>query len=61
MFGVGAGSILGLLGCVFAVLKIDTATKGYYTKRLFLGVPLAILGMFGLYAMLVEMGVKLPH
>ncbi len=61
MVGVGAGSILGLLGCVFALLKIDTVTKGYYTKRLFLGVPLAILGMFGLYAALVEMGVKLPH
>lgn len=59
--GVGAGSILGLLGLAFALLKIDTATKGYYTKRLFIGVPLAILGMFGLYAMLVEMGVDLPH
>jgi hypothetical protein len=41
--GVGAGSILGLLSCVFALLKMDTATKGYYTKRLFLGVPLAII------------------
>jgi hypothetical protein len=61
MFGVGASSILGLLGCVFAVLKIDTVTKGYYTKRLFLGVPLAILGLFCLYAMLIKMGFQLPH
>ena len=61
MVGVGAVSILGLVGLVFALLKVDTATKGYYTKRLFIGVPLAILGFFGLYAMLVEMGVDLPH
>ena len=61
MVGAGSFSILGLLGLVFALLKIDTATKGYYTKRLFIGVPLAILGMFGLYYMLVEMGVNLPH
>ena len=44
MVGVGAGSILGLLTLVFALLKIDTWTKGYYTKRLFLGVPAAIIG-----------------
>jgi hypothetical protein len=44
MIGVGAGSILGLLTLVFALLKIDTWTKGYYTKRLFLGVPAAIIG-----------------
>jgi hypothetical protein len=59
--GLGAGSLLGFLGCIFGLLKIDTWTKGYYTKRLFIGAPLAILGMFGLYVMLVEMGVDLPH
>jgi hypothetical protein len=42
--GVGAGSLLGFLGFVFALLKIDTWTKGYYTKRLFVGLPLAIIG-----------------
>jgi hypothetical protein len=31
------------------MLKVDTATKGYYTKRLFLGVPLGIIGYFVLY------------
>jgi hypothetical protein len=61
MVGFGAVSILGLVGLVFALLKVDTATKGYYTKRLFIGVPLAILGFFGLYAMLVKMGADLPH
>ncbi|MCI0334126.1 MAG: hypothetical protein L0228_12985 [Planctomycetes bacterium] len=46
MVGVGAGAVLGLLGLVFGLLKIDTWTKGYYTKRLFLGVPAAIIGGF---------------
>lgn len=44
MVGVGAGSILALLSLIFALLKIDTLTKGYYTKRLFIGVPAAIIG-----------------
>ncbi len=44
MVGIGAGSIFGLLTLVFGLLKIDTWTKGYYTKRLFLGVPAAIIG-----------------
>ena len=52
--GVGAASILGLLGGVWGLLKIDTATKGYYTKRLFLGVPLGILGAFGLLVLFME-------
>ncbi len=51
--GVGAGSILGLLCLVWGLLKIDTATKGYYTKRLFLGVPAAIIGGFLLLSILV--------
>ncbi len=42
--GFGAGSVLTLLTMVWGLLKIDTATKGYYTKRLFLGVPAAIIG-----------------
>jgi hypothetical protein len=45
--GGGAGALLSLLGVVFALLKIDTWTKGYYTKRLFIGVPAAIIaGVF---------------
>jgi hypothetical protein len=48
--GAGAGSVLGLLGIAFGLLKADTATKGYYTKRLFLGVPTAIMG--GILALL---------
>ncbi len=51
--GVLAGNILVLIGFVFALLKIDTWTKGYYTKRLFLGVPAIIIAGVLLVAMLV--------
>jgi hypothetical protein len=43
MVGAGAGSVLGLLTLVWGVLKLDTATKGYYTKWLFIGIPAAII------------------
>ncbi|HJQ78591.1 MAG TPA: hypothetical protein VJ828_01480 [Lacipirellulaceae bacterium] len=59
--GLGASSVLGLLGLAWGLLKVDTWTKGYYTKRLFIGVPLAVIGTFGLYALLLEMGFDLPH
>ncbi len=52
--GAGAGSVLGLLGLVFGLLKVDTWTKGYYTKRLFFGVPAAIIGGFGLLVLFME-------
>jgi hypothetical protein len=40
----GAG-ILGVVVLAWGLLKVDTLTKGYYSKRLFLGVPAAILGL----------------
>jgi hypothetical protein len=46
--GFGAGGILSLLGLTYGLLKVDTWTKGYYTKRLFLGVPAAIIGLVAL-------------
>jgi hypothetical protein len=52
MAGAGAGSILSLLALAFALLKIDTWTKGYYTKRLFIGVPAAIIAGFILLTVL---------
>ena len=52
MVGVGAGSVLGFIGLLFALLKVDTWTKGYYTKRLFIGVPAAIIG--ALLLLLIE-------
>lgn len=59
--GAGGVGILALLGLVWGALKFDTMTKGYYTKRIFLGIPLGVLTMFGLYVLLVEMGFDLPH
>jgi hypothetical protein len=38
-----AGLAVTVLGGILALLKIDTWTRGYYTKRLFLGVPAAII------------------
>jgi hypothetical protein len=43
--GASAGGVFGLLAMIFGLLKVDTLTKGYYTKRLFLGVPAAIIGV----------------
>jgi hypothetical protein len=43
--GLGAGSVLGFLGMVWGLLRLDTATKGYYSKWLFIGVPAAIIGV----------------
>ena len=45
--------VLGVVGFIFALLKIDTWTRGYYSKRLFLGVPAAIIA-FMLLAALVS-------
>jgi len=43
MVGVGAASVLLLLTTVWGLLKVDTATKGYYSKWLFVGVPAMII------------------
>ena len=46
-----AGGVLALLAGVLGLVKLDTYTKGYYTKRLFIGVPLAIIGVFTLFVL----------
>lgn len=40
-----AGIVLGGVALLFGMLKIDTMTKGYYTKRLFFGVPAVIIAV----------------
>lgn len=40
-----SATVLGVLGLAFALLKVDTWTRGYYSKRLFLGVPAAIIAV----------------
>jgi hypothetical protein len=40
-----AAAVLLLLGLVYGLLKLDTWTRGYYSKRLLLGVPVVIIGL----------------
>jgi hypothetical protein len=51
--GLVAGGLLAAMGGMWGLIKIDTATKGYYTKRLFIGVPLAIIGGLTLLGLIV--------
>ena len=37
------GLVLGALALLYGMLKVDTWTRGYYTKRLFFGVPAVII------------------
>lgn len=46
--GSVAGLGLGSLALLFGLLKVDTLTKGYYTKRLFFGVPAVIIAIIAL-------------
>jgi hypothetical protein len=39
------------LALVYGLLKVDTWTRGYYTKRLFIGVPATIIAVFFLSAL----------
>lgn len=50
--GIFGSLALCAVGLVYGLLKIDTWTKGYYTKRLFLGVPAAIIGLVALVALM---------
>ncbi len=43
--GLGAGAVLLLLGTMFSYLKLDTATRGYYTGRLQFGAAATILAV----------------
>ena len=43
--GLGAAAVLLLLGTMFSYLKLDTATRGYYTGRLQFGAAAAILAV----------------
>jgi hypothetical protein len=48
---VGSLLVLGALGLVYGLISVDTWTRGYYTKRLFIGVPAAIIGLLLFVAM----------
>lgn len=48
-----SGGVLSLLGLTFGLLKVDTMTKGYYSKWLLLGVPGAIIAGVSLGTLLL--------
>jgi hypothetical protein len=50
--GLGA-IVLAVLGLIYGLLRFDTATKGYYTKRLLIGVG-AVTILFVLLAVLAD-------
>lgn len=43
--GLGAGVVLLMLGTLFSYFRVDTATKGYYTRRLQFATAGAILAL----------------
>lgn len=49
------GLVFAGIALVWGLLWLDTFTRGYYTKRLFLGVPAAIIGGICLIALIGEM------
>jgi hypothetical protein len=50
MVGGASAFVVGILGLAFGLLKVDTWTRGYYSKRLFLGVPAAIIAILAMIA-----------
>jgi hypothetical protein len=48
--GFGAGLLLGLLGTVFGYLKLDTLTRGYYSRRLQFAAGSVILALAAIMA-----------
>jgi hypothetical protein len=45
-----SGLVLVGLAFVYGLIRLDTWTRGYYTKRLFIGVPAAIIAVLALLA-----------
>ncbi|QDU58835.1 hypothetical protein [Aeoliella mucimassa] len=45
LVGLSMAGVLASLAGVLGLIKLDTYTKGYYSKRLFIGVPAAIIGI----------------
>lgn len=43
--GIGSAGVLGVLGALFGYLRLDTATKGYYSGRLMLATAATILAV----------------
>ncbi len=52
--GVGSSAVLLLLSTVFGLFKLDTATKGYYTKRLIFGALLVTMAVGSIVLVVVD-------
>ncbi len=52
--GTGSSAVLLLLGTVFGFFKLDTATKGYYTKRLIFGALLVTMAVGSFVLVVVD-------
>lgn len=52
--GLGASVVLLLLGTLFGYLKLDTATRGYYTGRLQFGAAAVILAVIAASVMVAK-------
>jgi len=52
--GFGAGLLLGLLGTVFGYLKLDTLTRGYYSRRLQFAAGSVILTLAAIVALFAQ-------
>jgi len=50
-----AGCVLAALALLYGMLRFDTWTRGYYTKRLFIGVPAAIIAIIAVVAILGQL------
>lgn len=53
--GFGSVSVLAILGTVFGFLKLDTVTKGYYTRRLLAGGVTIILALLAGFALAIRL------
>jgi len=52
--GLMGGVLVSVVGLAYGLLTLDTWTKGYYTKRLFIGVPAVIIGILWLLVLAVS-------
>src|SRR5262249_24883553 len=52
--GMAAAAVLGALALALLLLKVDTWTRGYYSTRLFLGVPAAIIAVILLEVLIYQ-------
>jgi hypothetical protein len=52
--GLGSGLILAFVATLFAFFRVDTATRGYYTRRLQFAAAAAILAMIAAGALLAK-------